>query len=152
MNIPNSQENTILNKFFVYGTLRPDIKAPWTDIVHINKDFEIISRKAYVTNSILQLFRDFDFPNVSFCKQTYKEHDIVFGYLLESTNTSLTLKILDEIEEYPEVYDRIVVTCFNIEDNKYEDAYMYTIKQTHHLMHTAYQCEHNDMKLLLDRI
>ena len=49
--VMNDYQN--LNKIFVYWTLRPDIKAPWTTIVHNNDEFKLKYYKAYVTNAVL---------------------------------------------------------------------------------------------------
>jgi len=143
-------KDEIINKFFVYGTLRPDIQAPWTDIVHKNDEFTIRSYKAFATNAILQLFRNYEYPNVTINYSRLSEKDIVHGYILETSNINKTLKILDEIEGYPFEYDRMIIKCYNEDKQKYEKAYIYTIKERNTIMESVYNCEFNDMKLYLD--
>lgn len=139
-----------INKFFVYGTLRPDIQAPWSDIVHKNDQFTIKAYKAYVSYAILQLFKAFDYPNVTIDTTRLSKNDIVYGYILETNDLNKTLTILDQIEGYPTEYDRIIVKCYNTDKKKYENAYIYTIRDENPIMETAYKCEYNDMKKYLD--
>ena len=142
---------TCLNKIFVYGTLRPDIKAPWNDIVHNNDKFKLSFHKAHVSNAVLELFRDYDFPNVCFDEKKFTENQIVNGFILETSNINETLKVLDEIEDYPSFYERIIIRSYNIEKCEYEFAYMYTINKENDIMKSVYNCEVNDMKLYLEK-
>jgi gamma-glutamylcyclotransferase (GGCT)/AIG2-like uncharacterized protein YtfP len=120
--------NIIINKFFVYGSLRPDINAPWSSIVHKNKSFDLKYYKSYLENSKLYHHKEIGYAVTLHDKNNYSKEDKTFGYILESNNIEESLKLFDEIEEYPEVYERYVVKCFNLENNKEEDAYFYSMR------------------------
>jgi gamma-glutamylcyclotransferase (GGCT)/AIG2-like uncharacterized protein YtfP len=118
----------IINKFFVYGTLRPDIKVEWSDITHKNPDFELKYYEAYLSHSKLFLHK-IGYPICVYYPDTYSEDDITIGFILESDNVEETLKILDHIECYPFEYDRKIVTCYNSKEKKLTDAYFYFMQK-----------------------
>ena len=89
----------IINKFFVYGTLRPDIKAPWSDIVHNNSEFKLKYYEAKLKNSKLFFHKKFGYPMTIYDSIKYSHEDnFTVGYILETDNIDMTLKIFDEIE------------------------------------------------------
>jgi gamma-glutamylcyclotransferase (GGCT)/AIG2-like uncharacterized protein YtfP len=117
-----------INKFFVYGTLRPDIKAPWSDIVHNNSGFKLKYYKAKLYNSKLFFHKKFGYPMTIYDNKKYlNEEHFTIGYILETDNIELTLEIFDEIEEYPNMYDRILVKCYNQTLSIEEEVYFYTL-------------------------
>lgn len=120
-------------KFFVYGTLRPDIKVDWTDSVHKNPLFEVKPTKAYMPYSKLYLVTDIynhvnKYPSISIEKDKYSKEDIVIGYILECTNPDEVFKVFDGIEDYPEFYDRKEEKCFEQGSNQANDAVVYFCK------------------------
>lgn len=123
-------ENIIPNSFFVYGTLRPDIKTEeYFDSVHKNDNFQLTYTKAYLPYSKLFYSKAFNYPVAIHNPLLYDQEDIVQGYLLTTNNINKTLETLDYIEEYPEVYDRIIVSCFESENEEKEiKAHFYTIR------------------------
>ena len=127
MTIPPTKKEEI-NKFFVYGTLRPDIKAPWSDIVHKNESYKLCYYKSRLHYAKLYFHKIHKYPVTLHSQETYQYEDFVVGYILESNNVEETLKLLDSIEEYPDVYDREVVDCFNEDTQQVEKAYFYFIK------------------------
>ncbi len=118
-----------INKFFVYGTLRPDVQAPWSDIVHNNPEFKLKYYKAYLPCSKLFFHRTIGFPMTVYDVELYSEEDKTIGYILETDNVQQTLKLFDEIECYPDEYDRFEVKCFNKENSVFESVYFYSQKK-----------------------
>ena len=151
MNHPQIQDQNRLNRVFVYGTMRPDIKAPWSDLIHNNKNFKLNYSKAYVPHAMLQLFKNFKYSNISIDTKWYPSTEVVHGYLIESSDIDETLRLLDEIENYPKLYDRTIVTCFNVEKQKEETAYVYVIPVSSELMRNGFMCIYNDMKQFVER-
>jgi gamma-glutamylcyclotransferase (GGCT)/AIG2-like uncharacterized protein YtfP len=115
-----------VNKFFVYGSLRPDIKAPWTDIVHNNPTFKVNFYKAHLPYSKLYLHRRCKYPICYFSKAEFTEHDKTIGYILEVDNIESAMKVFDSIEDYPTLYDRKIVECFNEDLEIIDSVYFYT--------------------------
>lgn len=115
-----------INKFFVYGTLRPDVKAPWSDSVHKNPNFKLKYYKSYLTHSKLFMNTSIGYPMCIYDKEKFGKEEKTIGYLLESDNIKETLIIMDEIEDYPNEYDRIIVECMNNDLGINEKAYFYT--------------------------
>jgi gamma-glutamylcyclotransferase (GGCT)/AIG2-like uncharacterized protein YtfP len=118
-----------LRRFFVYGTLRPDVKADWSDIVHNNPLFKLIYYKAYLPYSKLFFHKQFGYPVCYYNKDIFTEHDTTIGYIIETDNVEPCLKVLDEIEVYPDEYDRQVIECYNDDLQTVETAFFYTIKE-----------------------
>lgn len=147
-----NQENTPkqpINKIFVYGTLRPDIKAPWSSQVYNNDKFTLKSAKAYIPHASLVLFRYHKYTNIRIDRKWLFETDIVHGYILESSNIEETLTLFDRIEDYPNLYSRIETQAFNEEEQRFENVYVYLITEKHNIMNSAFECIHNDIKLVL---
>jgi gamma-glutamylcyclotransferase (GGCT)/AIG2-like uncharacterized protein YtfP len=114
-------------KFFVYGTLRPDIKASYSDLVYKNKDFKIRHLKACIFNAKLYYFVKRDYPTIMF---TNDSNDKVHGYLIESDDSNKLRDVLDSIESYPDLFNKTQKIIYlkdennNITDEKVE-AYVY---------------------------
>lgn len=138
-------------KIFVYGTLRPDIQAPWTDKLYRNEKFDIKYYKGYITNAALQLFKYHKYTNLRIDKKWLSKKDIVHGYILESSNIDETLEILDLIENYPFLYTRIVSSCFNTVKQQEEIVHVYVINNNNNIMKEAFECIHNDVKILFEK-
>jgi gamma-glutamylcyclotransferase (GGCT)/AIG2-like uncharacterized protein YtfP len=118
-----------INKFFVYGTLRPDIKAPWSDLVHNNPNFKLEYHPAKLFNSKLYFHKKIGYPLTIYDSGKYSsEDDYTVGYILKTDNIEPTLEVFDEIEEYPSLYDRVIVKCFNENSSIEEEVYFYTLK------------------------
>lgn len=126
MNVNNEK----VRKFFVYGSLRPDILAPWSNIVHKNPKFSLKYYKAYLPFSKLYYHNNWKYAVTLYDQAKFKEEDKTIGYLLETDNFEDTLKLLDEIEGYPALYDRSIINCFNEDKNTYDEAYFYSVKST----------------------
>jgi gamma-glutamylcyclotransferase (GGCT)/AIG2-like uncharacterized protein YtfP len=123
-------DNTFPNSFFVYGTLRPDIKTEeYFNDVHKNEHFQLTYNKAYLPHCKLFYSKTFKYPVAIYNPLLYSKDQTVLGYLLTTNNLKKTLETLDYIEEYPEVYDRIIVSCFDADDKEKEyKAHFYTIR------------------------
>jgi gamma-glutamylcyclotransferase (GGCT)/AIG2-like uncharacterized protein YtfP len=138
----------VINKFFVYGTLRPDILSPWSKIVYDNKDFKVLKNyKSYLPFSKLYIKKNIKYPFCVHNKTEYSEKDITLGYILEFTNIEKALKQLDHIENYPTLYDRKVVSSFNEELSILEEVYLYTSPDLSELELIDY----NDWKLFINK-
>jgi gamma-glutamylcyclotransferase (GGCT)/AIG2-like uncharacterized protein YtfP len=136
-----------LKRFFVYGTLRPDIKAPWSDQVHNNPSFKFTYYKSFLPFSKLYFHKQFGYP-VCYCnKLIFNEHDKTVGYILEVDNLEPALKVFDEIEDYPNNYDRQVVECYNEELQDVSSAYFYTIKEEQFIEEIMVDIKMNDWAL-----
>jgi len=118
----------IINKFFVYGTLRPDIKVPWSDTIHSNPKFNLRYYKAILNHSKLFFHKKIGYPMTIFDPEVYSKDNFTVGYILESDNIEETLKLFDEIEDYPVEYDRFIIKCFNQDNLVEEDVYFYSHK------------------------
>lgn len=126
-----------VKSFFVYGSLRPDMKANWTDRVHKSKDFNVTATKAYLPHSKLFYHKRYGYAVTIYNPEVYTKDDVTIGYILEMDNIAPALKELDRIESYPDMYDRIVVKCNHETDHTDRDVYFYTIRKDqvdHHLM------------------
>lgn len=140
-----------IQKIFVYGTLRPDIKAPWSDKLYRNEKFEIMYEKSFIPYASLQLFKYHNYMNLRIDKKWLTKNDIVHGYILESSNIEETLNVLDIIENFPELYTRIITLCYNEVKKQDEKVYVYLINKDNNIMSEAFECIYNDVKILLDR-
>jgi len=96
---------------FVYGTLRPDdcySGAHWT--VSFNRN--TVARPGFVRHARLFYSR---FPFIIIDPQRFETTDTVRGYVLTTSNAlewELKLREADEIEGYPEYYNRMLVNAF----------------------------------------
>ena len=90
MKVSKPCERVYVNKIFVYGTLRPDIKAPWSDSVYHNDKFQIRHSKAHIQYPSLQLFKYHKYSNLRIDRKSLSKNDIVHGYILESSNLEET--------------------------------------------------------------
>ena len=90
-------------RFFVYGTLRPDIKASYSDLVYKNKNFKVKYFKACIYNAKLFYFLKRDYPTIMF---TNDINDKVHGYLIEADNFINLRDVLDSIESYPDLFNK----------------------------------------------
>lgn len=151
MNSGKDNRNEKIQKIFVYGTLRPDIKAPWSDKLYKNEKFNINYEKGYITNAALQLFKYHKYTNLRIDKKWLTNKDIVHGYILESSNIDETLEVLDLIEDYPFLYTRITCSCFNVTKQQEETVYLYIINKNNNIMTEAFECIYNDVKILLEK-
>jgi gamma-glutamylcyclotransferase (GGCT)/AIG2-like uncharacterized protein YtfP len=118
-----------LNKYFVYGTLRPDVEAPWSDLVHRNPQFKLKYYKAYLPYSKMFFNKAIGFAVTIYDKELYSENDRTMGYILETDSPQVTLSVFDEIEKYPEMCDRFEEACYNKENSSYEMVYYYSQKK-----------------------
>jgi gamma-glutamylcyclotransferase (GGCT)/AIG2-like uncharacterized protein YtfP len=150
MNQETQDDGEAINKIFVYGTLRPDIKAPWSAQVYNNEKFKLKTSRAYIPFTNLQLFRYNKYTNIRIDKKWLFETDIVHGDILESSNIEETLCLFDRIEDCPSLYSRIATNVFNVDEQKYEKVYVYLITEKHSIMKSAFECVYNDVKLILD--
>lgn len=122
-------ESNLYKRFFVYGTLRPSVKADWSDIVHQNDKFKLTYYKAKLYGAKLYYMPDFGYPSI---KITNDEDDCVIGDIIESTNFKETLKLFDQIEDYPTQYNRIEVDkCFNVDKNEFQKVFVYYFSRLH---------------------
>jgi gamma-glutamylcyclotransferase (GGCT)/AIG2-like uncharacterized protein YtfP len=118
-----------LNKFFVYGTLRPDVTAPWSDIVHKNPKFKLKYFKAHLPYSKLYMHKTIGYPMAIYDLEKFSESNHTIGFILETDNPDETLEVFDYIECYPTEYDRYEVNCFNEEMMIFENVYFYSKKK-----------------------
>ena len=65
-----------INNFFVYGTLRPDIKAPWSNSVHNNPKFKIRSHKSLLRHSKLFMNKAIGYPVCIYDKNKFTEKNV----------------------------------------------------------------------------
>jgi gamma-glutamylcyclotransferase (GGCT)/AIG2-like uncharacterized protein YtfP len=137
-----------INNFFVYGTLRPDIKAPWSNLVHNNPKFKIRSHKSLLRNSKLFMNKAIGYPVCIYDKNKFTEKNVTIGYILETENILEALKWMDEIEEYPNLYDRIVVDSYNLELEKNQQVYFYTLNIETFKMEDLIELNTNDYALI----
>ncbi len=112
--------SSVIRKHFVYGTLRPDIKAIYSDEVHYG-EFDITYSKAKLPGAKLFHFVEEEYPTVLF---TDNQSDIVHGYILECESPEFT-DLLDRIEEYPSLYRKVEKEVFVYETMKKEKALVY---------------------------
>lgn len=143
-------KNVNINKFFVYGTLRPDIKAPWSDVVHKNPKFKLTYSKAYLCYSKLFFHKTVGYPVTIYDKNRFTRENITLGYILETDNIAEALTVLDNIEDYPNEYDRIEVSCYNVERNIEEEAFFYTINKNLLDENNMMDLKVNDYKLIVN--
>ncbi len=129
--------NIKINKFFVYGTLRPDYTAPWSDIVHKNPNFSLKYYKALLPHSKIFHNNKIGYPVIlhnKHCNKDYLYETQAVGYILEvlegeTSNLNEALKLFDEIEEYPELYDRSVIECINVDKGGViDEVYFYHMR------------------------
>ena len=137
-----------INNFFVYGTLRPDIKAPWSNSVHNNPKFKIRSHKSLLRHSKLFMNKAIGYPVCIYDKNKFTEKNVTIGYILETENILEALKWMDEIEEYPNLYDRIVVDSYNLELEKNQQVYFYTLNRETFKMEDLIELNTNDYALI----
>jgi gamma-glutamylcyclotransferase (GGCT)/AIG2-like uncharacterized protein YtfP len=129
------------NKCFAYGTLRPDVLAPWTDIVFKNESFKVIDMyPAHLKFSKLFIGKAHGYPVCVQDMTKYAENDITIGYILVIDKINLALEVLDEIEVYPKEYNRKIVQCHNLNTNESEEAYFYTNVDTDEFIDIEYNC------------
>lgn len=122
-------ELNLTKRFFVYGTLRPSIKADWSDIVHENDKFKLTYFKAKLFGAKLYYMPDKGYPSI---KLTNDNNDFVIGDIIESSNFKETLRIFDQIESYPTEYNRIEIdNCFNLEKNEFQKVFTYYFNRLH---------------------
>lgn len=115
-----------IKKVFVYGSLRPDFTASYSKQVYSNSSLQIKTEKAELKNGKLFQFKERGYPTVYFETSNDSHTNNIKGFLIEDdVNFDELLRILDEIEEYPDVYNRKEVEVLNIERNLYENAYIY---------------------------
>ena len=148
MKVSKPCERVNVNKIFVYGTLRPDIKAPWSDRVYHNDKFHIKHSKAYIQYASLQLFKYHKYSNLRIDRKWLDKNNIVHGYILESSNIDETLSLFDQIEDYPTLYNRIITTCYNEQEQREENVFVYIININNLIMKEAFECIYNDYKLI----
>jgi gamma-glutamylcyclotransferase (GGCT)/AIG2-like uncharacterized protein YtfP len=121
------EKNNLSKLFFVYGTLRPCIKADWSKSVHENENFKLKYYNAKLYKFKLYYMKKLGYPTVKF---TNNENDYVIGDIIESTNYEETLKLFDEIEGFPNYYNRISTnSCFNICQNEFQNVWIYYFNQ-----------------------
>lgn len=137
-----------INKFFVYGTLRPDIEAPWSDIVHKNPNFKLIYYMAHLSHSKIYLHKNIGYAVTIYDKSKFRKTDTTIGYLLETDNVDATLEVFDNIEGYPTLYDRIKVRCYNANKKIDEFAYLYTMHKNMISESDLLDIKVNDYKLV----
>jgi len=116
-----------IQKFFTYGTLRSGSDLP-EEMKHllINDNYKLTFYNAYLTHCKLFLDENNKYPILRYNKEEYDENQIVKGNIIESTNFEETLKNFDEWEDYPKLYDRIVVEAINIDkNNEKEEVILY---------------------------
>ena len=90
-----------LNKYFVYGTLRPDVEAPWSDLVHRNPQFKLKYYKAYLPYSKMFFNKAIGFAVTIYDKELYSEDDRTMGYILETDSPQVTLSVLTRLKSIP---------------------------------------------------
>ena len=114
-----------INKYFVYGTLRPDIQANWTSIVH-KSNFNLKYYKATIPYSKLYLHNEYNYPIVIQDKNKFSEKESVKGYILECQNNKDEFRnVLDRIEGNPDFYYRKIVEIYNEDLKTKENVYIY---------------------------
>jgi len=95
-------------------------------IAQINDNYKLTFYNAYLTHCKLFLDENNKYPILRYNKEEYDENQIVKGNIIESTNFEETLKNFDEWEDYPKLYDRIVVEAINIDkNNEKEEVILY---------------------------
>lgn len=113
--------------FFVYGTLRPCISADWSSQVHENPDFELKYYKARLHGCKLYHMPHLGYPTVHITKN---KDDFVVGHILESDQFESVKQVLDEIEDYPGEYHKLVSnSVYNIDKEKYQSAFYYVFNE-----------------------
>jgi gamma-glutamylcyclotransferase (GGCT)/AIG2-like uncharacterized protein YtfP len=108
---------------FVYGTLRPDVKAPWTEIVYSNKGFKVDWAKGILRNAKLH----FDtYAITEHDEKKYTTNQYVIGFIITSPkNLEDLVKVCDRIEGYPSLYGKKKV-FIELDDGRRQEAVMYT--------------------------
>lgn len=120
-------EKQTCKSFFVYGTLRPCIKADWSVQVHKNPQFKLKYYKARLHGCKLYHMPHLGYPTVQITKN---KKDFVVGHILESDNFNKVKEVLDEIEDYPSEYHKLISTnCYNIEKDHYQSVYYYIFNE-----------------------
>ena len=71
------------------------------------------------------------------------QDNITFGYILETDNFEATVEVLDEIEGYPGLYDRILVKVLNLDLKEKQEVYFYTLNQLNE--HDLFDINVNDI-------
>jgi gamma-glutamylcyclotransferase (GGCT)/AIG2-like uncharacterized protein YtfP len=122
----NNKSSNFPNKFFVYGTLRPDIKASYYSIIYHNKKFKLKCSRATIDRAKLFHYVDLGYPSIIF---TENPNDVVHGYLVESDQPEEATKVFDDIEDFPDVYLRNEFEVHNLDENKKERAQVYYEKE-----------------------
>ncbi|KAF0977916.1 hypothetical protein FDP41_003238 [Naegleria fowleri] len=114
-----------ISKMFVYGTLRPDDTsgAPWTHPFNNPQGYQVHAQFGYIEKA--QLF----FHKYPIAILNDNPNDRIYGYIIsvsepEGENFEKLLKFADEIEEYPEEYDRAIVEAYPISKTEYDDNNM----------------------------
>ncbi|KAG2388647.1 hypothetical protein C9374_000086 [Naegleria lovaniensis] len=111
-----------ISRLFVYGTLRPDDTsgATWTKTFNNPHDYQVHAQFAYIEKA--QLF----FHMYPIAILNDNPNDRIYGYIIsvsepEGENFEKLLKFADEIEEYPEEYDRAIVQAYPISKTEYDE-------------------------------
>ena len=118
-----------INNIFVYGSLRPDFTSSISNIVHNNPKFKFNYYKALLPYTKMYYQRSTGYAIAIHNLKLYSKEDHIIGYILQTENIDEALKVFDEIEECPQVYERYVTQCLNTENNKEENAYFYSVKE-----------------------
>lgn len=118
----------LCEKFFVYGTLRPGIKAAWESVVHNNALFRLKYSNAKLFGVKLYYIPNLNCPSIYF---TNNQADAVFGEIVETNNFKLTERVFDQIEEYPKIFNKKIQSCFNIDLKLFEPCWVYYLNDEH---------------------
>jgi gamma-glutamylcyclotransferase (GGCT)/AIG2-like uncharacterized protein YtfP len=116
--IPESEQY-----IFVYGSLRPDVKAPWTDVVYSNKKFKVDWTKGVLRNA--KLYFD-TYAITEHDEKKYTSNQCVIGFVITSPdNLEGLVRECDRIEGYPSYYGKKKVSI-ELDDGRRQEAVMYT--------------------------
>ncbi len=119
-----------VNKFFVYGSLRPDFTSPISNIVHSNPKFKFNYFKALLPHTKLFYQPSKGYAIAMHDTSLYDKEDHIVGFILETDEIEEALQVFDEIEECPQLYKRYVTECINTESNTLEKVYFYSVKES----------------------
>ena len=124
-NLKSPSKYKVVEKFFVYGTLRPDIKACYSHLIHNNTEFDIKFDKAYIEYAKIYAFTEQGYPTIIFSNN---KEDKVHGYIIRTEkpeDSNKLLEVTDYIECYPELYTRVNAFAYNELSKKYETVNLY---------------------------
>lgn len=122
----NINTNKIADKFFVYGTLRPSISAEYSNIVHNNHGFNLSYSKAKLLGALLYYLPKQNYPSIKF---TSNDKNTVIGEIISTDNYEMTKKVFDEIEGYPNLFNKKEHMCLNLETNTFENVWVYFLNK-----------------------